>query len=84
MNYCMVAISMRHCCGVIGAQAALTADRRLFVFLRQMFLIFLLTIPPILYRVRQVCWPIKHSSNTVSKLYDNSFGIVGISNVLLE
>ncbi len=68
------------------AQVSLTVAFRPSALLGLVSLIFLLTIPQILYgvQVRRVCWPIKHSNTMVIEPAFGTFGSAGRCQVLLE
>ncbi len=61
----MEVISLWHCWGGMEAQVSLTVAFSSSALLGLVSLIFLLTIPHILYgvQVRRVCWPNKHSKH---------------------
>ncbi len=82
----MEAISLWHCSGVMNTQVALIAAFRSSALLGLVSLIFLLTIPQILYgvQVRWVCWPIKYSNTMVIEPAFGTFGSVDRCRVLLE
>ncbi len=82
----MEVISLWHCSGVMEAQVALIAAFKSSALLGLVSLIFLLTIPYILYgvQVRRVCWPIKHSNTMVIEPDFGTFGSVGRCQVLLQ
>ncbi len=82
----MEVISLWHCWGGMEAQVALIAAFRSSALLGLVSLIFLLTIPYILYgvQVRRVCWPIKHSNTMVIEPAFGTFGSVCRCQVLLE
>ncbi len=91
MNYCINAawhggnqpVALLRC---NEAQVALTAAFRSSALLGLVSLIFLLTIPQILYgvQVRWACWPIKHSNTMVIEPAFGTFGSVDRCQVLLD
>ncbi len=71
----------------MGAQVSLTVAFRSSALLGLVSLIFLLTIPhrfSMGFRVRRVCWPIKHTNTMVIEPAFGTFGSVGRCQILLE